>query len=412
MAVSNGKFTISDSNAETTSELFSQIAGLVKVGKRSDGRYYLSDICIGEDVNKWAKYKPIRSITEVNLSEEERAQQFYGFDISTVFCNNCEDTLNAALANGADYPYLKPRGGAISPVEWFRLRDFDGYNSNAEVPYKYTAPNYPQHSSKWVDVYRNPKGEIKLSDIAPTEIGGSETSGDIKDYRIALVYRRRGTTVIGGLISDYTIANVDDGDQPIIRFDLTTGGTYDMVLAVTNAAYLDQEDTEWLYLPEAVFAMTYNPSSTSFIFGFAEDNGLVGVTSAGNPIYNLTSVVRHVRIDLGMQPSEDIEGKLEISFGSVEDSEIYADYTYTKEFSASAGEYYNFYYLKSNISFADPYIDKIYVQGILTYKKAGTETTYTRYIDFVSGDDPDNLTLSASKVDFVTLNDIMQKWQW
>ena len=408
MAVSNGKFTISDSNAETTSELFSQIAGLVKVGKRSDGRYYLSDICIGEDVNKWAKYKPIRSITEVNLSEEERAQQFYGFDISTVFCNNYEDTLNAALANGADYPYLKPRGSAVSPVEWFRLRDFDGYNPNAEVPYKYRVQTNAS-GANWVEVYLNPNGEILLSQIAPTEVGD-----EVKDYKVALIYRLRGKTLMDGVISDYTISDIEAGEQPILRYTLTTAGTYDMVFAITNATYLKEEDTNWFYLPESVFEATYNPSATEFEFkfGYAEDNGLVAMANNGSAIIDTSVTVRNVKVQLKLNPTKAMEGTLEIKFGEIEDGEIYADYTYTKTFSANADEDYLFNYTKTNISFANPYIDKIYVQGILTFKRAGAETTYTRYIDFITGDKQEELTLSASQVAFVTLKDIMDKWQW
>ena len=408
MAISNGKFTISDTNTETTSTLFGQIGGLVGVGTRSDGKRYLSDICVGSGINKWAKYKPIRSITSVNLSESERARQFYGFDIMEIFCNNGEETLNTAVGNGGDYPYLKPRGSSVSPVEWFRLRDFDGYNANAEIPYKYTVQSDPSSSSQWVDVYLNPNGEIFLSEITPTEI-----SQNIRNYKVALIYRLRGTSLYNGVISSSTIADVEAGAQPIIRYALTQAGTYDMVLAITNATYWDQEDTDWLYLPEAVFTATYDPNTASFCVGYTEDNALTGLSESGSTVISTSVVVRGIHIDMNINSAtEALEGNFILEFGSYKNSEFSLSIEYEEAFSVSKGGSAYFYENLTNIGFDEPYINQIYVRGRVEYRKQGTYGSYeTRYIDFVTSTSED-LSLSASEYSPVSLKAILDSWNW
>ena len=113
-------FTMKAVNDEKTSELFSQLGGLLGVSRGSDGKYHIADLCTAGSINKWAKYKPIISSTVSNLSEDERHARNYG------------------LRQGSDYyfHYDKPAGGAED--EWFRLRDFNGYNHVAECPMKTT----------------------------------------------------------------------------------------------------------------------------------------------------------------------------------------------------------------------------------------------------------------------------------
>lgn len=411
MIDSNGIFTIDDKNTETTADLFSQIGGLVGVGARRDGNIYLSDICIGEGINKWAKNKSIRSVKTLNITEEDRAQQFYGFDIMEVFCNNCEDTLNVATNNGANYPYLKPRGSAVSPIEWFRLRDFDGYNPRAEIPYKYTIQNNPSSPEQWVDVYLNPNGELFLSEITPGEI-----TQDIKNYKIALVYRLRGTSVLDGIITDYTIADVEAGEQPIIRYTLSQAGTYDMVLAITNAAYLDQEDTEWLYLPEAVFTASYDPSVTSFKIVYNEDNALVGVNSMGTPVINSDIEVEGIHLDIRIDGGDEaLEGNLILDFSSeypgtgMWEEEI----QYKKDFILEPNDSVRIYESRLPYYFSEPYIDKIYIKARLEYRpKWSIENYSVRHIDLLATGGSEGLTLSNEEFAPVTLLDILDSTGW
>ena len=408
----DGIFTIDDVNKETTSELFEQLGTLVDVGPRRDGKRYLSDICIGEGVNKWAANKSIRETSKkVNITEEDRAKQFYGFDIQEIFCANSEETLNVALSNGADYPYLKPRGSAVSPVEWFRLRDFNGYNPNAEIPYKYTIQNNPARAEQWVDVYLNPNGELLLSQIAPTEI-----SLDIMDYKIALVYRNRETSVMNGVIASDTIADVEAGAQPIIHYTLDRAGTYDMVLAITNATYWDQEDTEWIYLPEAVFTASYDPSLASFKIFYNDDNALVGVNSNGAPISSNSVLVEGIRLDIRLDSGEEaIDGRLIIEFNSeysgsgVWEEEI----AYEGDYSLDKNDSVYFREDRLPYYFTNPYVNRIYVKARIEYKPRGSlSAPDIRHIDLLTFDGVSPLVLSDEEFAPVTLKDIINSTNW
>ena len=410
--IKGGIFTIADVNKETTSELFGQIAGLVGARPRSNGKLYLSDICVGEDINKWAKNKSIRETSKrVNITEEDRARQFYGFDIQEIFCNNSEDTLNVAVNNGADYPYLKPRGSAVEDIEWFRLRDFNGYNSNAEIPYKYTIQNNPSSAAQWVDVYLNPNGELLLSQIAPTEIGR-----DIMNYKIALIYRHRETRALDGVITDVTIADVEAGEQPVIHYTLSQAGTYDMVLALTDATYVEAEDTEWIYLPEAVFTASYDPSLTSFKMWYNEDNALVGVNERGTPISNVSAAVQGIRLDMRLDSGEEaLEGRLILEFSSeYSGSGAWEDeITYEGDFSIASNDSAFFNESRLAYYFANPYVNRIYVKGRIEYRPRYSTGSYdVRYIDLTEykGDGP--LNLSDNEFAPVTLKDIMDATNW
>lgn len=394
---------MSSTNNETTSELFAQLDSLIDAGTRGDGKYHLSDLCTADGINKWSKNKPIESVKEVNITDYDRAQQFYGFDVQTIFCNNCEDTLNAALSNGADYPYIKPSN-------WFRLRDFDGYNSKAEIPFKYTQYTDPTTNLQWVDVYLNTMGEIMLSEILPTEIGSN-----VANFKIALVFRKRGTLLLGGGFAvdendNYvTISDVENGAQPIIRFTLPSSGTYDMVLAITDAAYLDQEDTNWLYLPNALFVASYDESAVNFSFGYADDNALVGRDENGRVVSNTTTYVDSIDVLLRAETQKYLKGKVTVEIGEMDGSDFTDNGTYTEEFAIGANETYDFTHTFNFVSshFPNPTTDKIYVRGWLEYgESAITETLTKKYFDFLED------KLSDSEVVPVTLKEILDAWEW
>jgi hypothetical protein len=104
-----------------------EIADLVRVGARTNGKYYLADACIGEKVNKWAMYKPIRNSKKANITDEDRKNASYGLVTETQYD---DDAMRANTLT--DFEYNKPRG--MDYNEPFRIRDFDGYNHDAVVP--------------------------------------------------------------------------------------------------------------------------------------------------------------------------------------------------------------------------------------------------------------------------------------
>lgn len=136
MAVSNNIFTMKEVNAETTADLFSQLATLLGVGTRADGRIHLADLCQSASVNKWAKYKPFRfsadNFASVSARDMARKSAQQGFDLT-----NAKIGSNGSLAGIADkydgedngWNYIQPRGREYNEPN--RLRDFDGYNHSA-----------------------------------------------------------------------------------------------------------------------------------------------------------------------------------------------------------------------------------------------------------------------------------------
>ena len=112
-----------------------EIANLLGVGKRNDGKFYLSDICKVGSINPLARFKPIRSEKNANITENDRDAVSYGFGETPRI-----EPYTSGIPHGV-YEYKKPRGSEVSPIEWYRLRDFHGYNHIAVSPLQVSFPD-------------------------------------------------------------------------------------------------------------------------------------------------------------------------------------------------------------------------------------------------------------------------------
>ena len=150
-------FTMKAVNDEKTSELFSQLGGLLGVSRGSDGKYHLADLCTAGSINKWAKNKPFAYNSDNfgydpnnpsvanNARAAARKEKNQGLVLPTlknagVSSSNQYYAYLNYLAYGivsgvfaTSYGYNPPRGRSYS--EPFRLRDFDGYNHIAQQPF-------------------------------------------------------------------------------------------------------------------------------------------------------------------------------------------------------------------------------------------------------------------------------------
>lgn len=114
-----------------------EIADLLSVGTRTDGKLYQSDVCLAENINKWSRCKPIEYPVTRALTAAERkgsAQQqaagiFYGIAIN----GNISQTIDASLADVHNVTFEYKR-----PTTYKRLRDFDGYSHGAMASPSYT----------------------------------------------------------------------------------------------------------------------------------------------------------------------------------------------------------------------------------------------------------------------------------
>ena len=92
-------------------------------------------LCTSPNINKFAKYKPIRYNTWGVLTKDQYKGMstdaadgiYYGIKINGPI--NAEIGPNLVDIHDTEFEYIRPTGGAESP---FRVLDFDGYNHNAQ----------------------------------------------------------------------------------------------------------------------------------------------------------------------------------------------------------------------------------------------------------------------------------------
>lgn len=140
------KFTMATPNTETLGSLLSQLGGILGVGRRSDGKYHLSDMCTASSIKIGAKYKPVRHSAEANITEAQRRSANWGMlakDNASIKANfiNVDSEFGAVFSSYTleKWEHETPRGTSVSPTEWSRIRDFNGYNHTALPPLAITS---------------------------------------------------------------------------------------------------------------------------------------------------------------------------------------------------------------------------------------------------------------------------------
>ena len=186
-----------------------EIATLLGVGAREDGRYYLSDICKANSINPLSRCKPIRNEKSANITESDRDADAFGFGDTPRI-----EPYNAGIPHGV-YEYKKPRGSEVSPIEWYRLRDFHGYNHIAVSPLQvYFPESIVREETNTVYCLVNSTGLsgwddtcLRLQDVV------DETT---KDYNIALLVHRGSKLWL--MPSDIKVRDLDANNAPVFQF--------------------------------------------------------------------------------------------------------------------------------------------------------------------------------------------------
>ena len=141
------KFTMNTPNTtETLGDLLSQLGAILGVGRRSDGKFYLADMCKASSIKIGAKYKPIRHSAEANITEAQRKSVNWGIlakDNASIKANfiNVDNEFGSVFSSYSieKWEHETPRGTTVSPTEWSRIRDFNGYNHAALPPLSITS---------------------------------------------------------------------------------------------------------------------------------------------------------------------------------------------------------------------------------------------------------------------------------
>lgn len=119
--VNEGKVTLGEKY--NFNEAVKEVASLVGVGAREDGKIHLADVCQGSKINLWAKNKPFRYNAAFFDSDAERdaARRMSAYGIAA------DTTPHERNAN----VFINKWKKADLSDYWKRLRDFEGYNHNA-----------------------------------------------------------------------------------------------------------------------------------------------------------------------------------------------------------------------------------------------------------------------------------------
>ena len=97
--------------------------------------HYIGGITTTGDINKWAKYKPVRSDILGILSDSDFQDAEFGLSFpafGTGYSTSISDFLSSYSSG---WTYLAPRGlggGYHGANEWFRFHDYDEYESTAQ----------------------------------------------------------------------------------------------------------------------------------------------------------------------------------------------------------------------------------------------------------------------------------------
>ena len=126
----------------------------------------------GGKINKWAKFKPYRS-SSVETSSTGRQAAFYGLSVEVFDAIGTNPgtvgTFIQKLVNGElSWEFAPPRG--LLQSEWFRILDFDGYDSESVCPIgELGSTNIPITQGNAIIAWDLPSqlstGNLKLTDL-------------------------------------------------------------------------------------------------------------------------------------------------------------------------------------------------------------------------------------------------------
>lgn len=89
--------------------------------------YDVGGLCIHQNINKFAKYKPIHHSGLQELTDDDRKDRISDGEFYGIICR--QTNMNLGSLNNATFEYNRPKGGSSSP---YRISDFVNYNHKAK----------------------------------------------------------------------------------------------------------------------------------------------------------------------------------------------------------------------------------------------------------------------------------------
>lgn len=135
-------------------------------------------LCTHPNINKWAKYKPIKHHTIGNITEEQRKDRKGNGELYGVIVTGGNEL---AKLHDVAFTYIRPEGGEKSP---YRLGDFLGYDHKAKPSVSgemqwggkgsgYISTDGYDNISVHIDVNAVSNGSIRLEEFLPSDIAGN-----------------------------------------------------------------------------------------------------------------------------------------------------------------------------------------------------------------------------------------------
>lgn len=117
--VNNGIVSIPAEHAfGEVDDILRELGPLLNVGRRSNGRRYVADMCVAKGMNIWAKYKAENIDKAVGITDEDRAANGYSMAI---------DLGGNSLDTELPINFIQSIS-RIKPEKYSRIRDFHGYD--------------------------------------------------------------------------------------------------------------------------------------------------------------------------------------------------------------------------------------------------------------------------------------------
>ena len=339
------------------------------------------------DINMWSARKFVRHKSRKKLTDADMASVNYGFDIggtsgsnssTAVYETDPDKALSKAIASGGKWTYLRPRGLAYN--EPTRLKDMEGYNSNAEAPYvvslETTTTNEP---TIWAKIQESDNCEIPVQNLK-----GTVFADDLSSYNVALLWRKTGqSNGVQIQVSDETIGtSLARGYSLTFSPVFNAAGIYDMVFALTNADMDSpyEDDKVWVYLPETYKQVNYNPMSGTVEITLYMDAGNGFVVSYVGDIVNEVTLRFYIRkIEMTYSPEAYVYVELLDAYGDLQASAE----KYTGEIDSDA------YYWWGHMSVKNPqtdalYADELYIRVYYKFREFDSDKAFTTmYLDLI-----------------------------
>lgn len=238
----------------------------------------LKTLCNHENINMWAKYKPVEHSSKGGLTEQERFGTSYGIygTYYDVFSQSGREAAITDAKNGKfGWVYNRPSGNGI-----YRLNDFAGYDHNSVFPIVCSCSN--NQTEGYIDVAQEVNlsvGNMKISDL--TSMVGQANNDNFTAGGYGVIYKKSGET------ADYIDAIGESGNTlyPISSPQTITftklAGIYEVCVYLTK----NGNGSQGFIIPGSYFTVTVKDSGSSsdkvVLSGF-------NVTSAKKPVFGFT----------------------------------------------------------------------------------------------------------------------------